>query len=159
MSLTDILLPEYDREIGVTRAVMARSSDGELNWRPDADARTLGQLLGHLADIPAWTMVVMTSDHHDLTAEDPAPAAGMPDVLSRFDAHAATGRAALAGRPDADLTADWQLRRDGALVFSLPRISIFRVLVLNHLIHHRGQLSVYLRALGIAPPAIYGPVR
>jgi uncharacterized damage-inducible protein DinB len=161
MPLIDILLPEYDREIGVTRAVMATAPDAELAWRPETEARTLEQLLAHLADIPAWTAVIMTSDRHDLAATDadPAPTDGMTDVLSRFDSHAAAGRVTLAGRLDPDLTADWLLERDGRLVFSLPRISVFRVLVLNHLIHHRGQLSVYLRMRGVSPPAIYGPVR
>lgn len=161
MPLIDILLPEYDREIGVTRAVMATAPDAELAWRPETQARTLGQLLAHLADIPGWTAVVMTSDRHDLavTDADPTPPDGMTDVLSRFDTHAAAGRAALAGRLDPDLTADWLLERDGGLVFALPRISVFRVLVLNHLIHHRGQLSVYLRMRGVSLPAIYGPVR
>lgn len=161
MSLIDILLPEYDREIGVTRAVMTRSADAEQTWRPAAESRTLGQLLAHLADIPAWTAVVMTSDHHDLATDTPdaTPADSAADTLSLFDSHAATGRDALVGRLDPDLTADWRLERDGALVFSLPRISVFRVLVLNHLIHHRGQLSVYLRMRGTSPPAIYGPVR
>ena len=161
MPLIDILLPEYDREIGVTRAMMATVPEAELTWRPETQARTLGELLAHLADIPAWTAVVMTSDRHDLAGTDAEPAStgGMTDPLSRFDTHAAAGRAALAGRLDPDLTADWLLERDGGLVFALPRISVFRVLVLNHLIHHRGQLSVYLRMRGVSLPAIYGPVR
>jgi uncharacterized damage-inducible protein DinB len=161
MPLIDILLPEYDREIGVTRAMMATVPEAELTWRPETQARTLGELLAHLADIPAWTAVVMTSDRHDLAGTDAEPAStgGMTDLLSRFDTHAAAGRAALAGRLDPDLTADWLLERDGGLVFALPRISVFRVLVLNHLIHHRGQLSVYLRMRGVSLPAIYGPVR
>jgi uncharacterized damage-inducible protein DinB len=161
MPLIDILLPEYDRELGVTRAMMARCADAELNWRPETGARTLGQLVAHLADIPAWTALVMTTDRHDVAAAtpDPTPPDGVPDALSRFDTHAAAGRAALADRLDPDLTTDWRLERDGALVFSLPRVSVFRVLVLNHVIHHRGQLSIYLRMRGVSLPAIYGPVR
>lgn len=160
MSLIDILLPEYDREIGTTRSLMAEAPDADLLWRPVATSRTLGHLLAHLAEIPGWTTAVMTSDRYDLTGHpEPSPVTSTAESLSRFDTHAAAGRDALVGRLDPDLTADWLLERDGALVFALPRISVFRVLVLNHLIHHRGQLSVYLRLRGAPLPPIYGPVR
>jgi uncharacterized damage-inducible protein DinB len=160
MSLIDILLPEYDREVGTTRALIATAPDADLGWRPVSSARTLGQLVTHLAEIPAWTAIVMTSDRYDLEAlVEPSPEHGVTATLLRFDTHAAAGRDALAGRLDEALTADWMLERHGVLVFALPRISTFRVLVLNHLIHHRGQLSVYLRMRGVALPPIYGPVR
>jgi uncharacterized damage-inducible protein DinB len=160
MSLIDILLPEYDREVWTTRSLMAEAPDADLTWRPAPGSRTLGQLVAHLADIPSWTAVVMTSDRYDLAGhQDPMPVDSIAESLSRFDTHAAAGRDALVGRLDPELTADWMVERDGALVFALPRISVFRVLVLNHLIHHRGQLSVYLRMRGAPLPPIYGPVR
>ena len=158
MPLVDILLPEFDREIGVTRSVIAAAPDADLTWRPEARTRPLGDLVAHLAEIPGWTGTVMTRDGYDLArTPDPRPARSLATMLDRFDAGAAEGREALVGRIDGELAADWKLERDGRLIFTLPRVAVLRVLVLNHLIHHRGQLSVYLRLRGAPVPSIYGP--
>ena len=158
MPLIDILLPEYDREIATTRRVIAATEDLDLDWRPETRARAVGELTTHLADIPAWTSVVMTRAGYDLAeTPDTLQPGSHAAVLDRFDASAAEGRGALVGRIDGELTADWRLERRGRLVFTLPRVAVFRVLVLNHLIHHRGQLSVYLRMRGARVPSIYGP--
>ena len=158
MPLIDILLPEYDREIATTRALIDTAHELDPSWRPGARARTLGELMTHLADIPAWTSIVMTRDGYDVTdTPDTRQAGSLATMLERFDTSAAEGRAALVGRIDGELTVDWKLERRGHLVFTLPRVSVFRVLVLNHLIHHRGQLSVYLRIRGARVPSIYGP--
>ena len=158
MPLIDILLPEYDREIATTRAVIDAAHELDLTWRPDARARTLGELVTHVADIPAWTSIVMTREGYDVADTPDTQQAGvLATMLDRFDTSASAGRTALVGRIDGELTADWKLERRGHLVFTLPRVSVFRVLVLNHLIHHRGQLSVYLRMRGARVPSIYGP--
>ena len=158
MPLIDILLPEYDREIATTRAVIEAGREFDLAWRPDPRARTLGELVTHLADIPPWTSIVMTREGYDVADTAHTRQAGsVATMLERFDAGASAGRTALVGRIDGELTADWKLERRGHLVFTLPRVSVFRVLVLNHLIHHRGQLSVYLRMRGARVPSIYGP--
>ena len=158
MPLIDILLPEYDREIATTRAVIDAAHELDLTWRPDARARTLGELVTHLADIPAWTRIVMTHDGYDVAhTPDTQPAGSLATVLERFDTGASDGRTALVGRSDGELTVAWKLERKGHLIFTLPRVSVFRVLVLNHLIHHRGQLSVYLRIRDARVPSIYGP--
>ena len=158
MALIDILLPEYDREIATTRALIEAGRELDLTWRPDARARTIGELVTHLTEITAWTSIVMTRDSYDMVNRpDTQQAVLLATILDRFDSSASEGRAALVGRIDGELTADWQLERKGHLVFTLPRISVFRVLVLNHLIHHRGQLSVYLRVRGARVPSIYGP--
>ncbi len=157
MLLIDILLPEYDREIATTRAVIDAAHELDLSWRPDARARTLGELVTHLADIAAWTSIVMTREGYDVTDRpDTRQSRALATVLERFDTSASAGRTALAGRSDGELTRDWTLARRGHLIFTLPRVSVFRVLVLNHLIHHRGQLSVYLRMRGARVPSIYG---
>lgn len=158
MPLIDILLPEYDREIATTRAVIDAAHELDLSWRPDARARTLGELVTHLADIAAWTSIVMTREGYDVTDRpDTRQSRALATVLERFDTSASAGRMALAGRIDGELTLDWTLTRRGHLIFTLPRVSVIRVLVLNHLIHHRGQLSVYLRMRGARVPSIYGP--
>ncbi|MEE8129813.1 MAG: DinB family protein [Vicinamibacterales bacterium] len=158
MPLIDILLPEYDREIATTRALIDAGHELDLTWRPDPRARTLGQLVAHLADIPAWTSIVMTREGYDVTDTTHTRQAGsVATMLEWFDTGASAGRTALVGRIDGELIVDWKLERRGHLVFTLPRVSVFRVLVLNHLIHHRGQLSVYLRMRGARVPSIYGP--
>ena len=116
MSVIDIPLPEYDCEVGTTRALIATAPDSDLGWRPESGARTLGQLVTHLAEIPAWTAIVMTSDRYDLEAlAEPSPEHGATETLLRFDTHAAAGRDARAGRLDGELTADWMLERHGVL--------------------------------------------
>ena len=158
MPLIDILLPQFDRELAATRRLVEIAPEADLAWRPSGRSRTVAELMAHLADIPAWTRGIMDEDGHDLARIPRASAVtSVPGALERFDAGAAAGRRALAGRPDDDLVADWTLRRDGRVLFSLPRISMVQVLVLNHLIHHRGQLSVYLRMRGCRMPPIYGP--
>ena len=157
MPLIDILLLEYDREIATTRTLIEAAHELDFTWRPAARARTLGELVAHLADIPAWTSVVMTREGYDMAdTPDPQQAVSLVTTLDRFDASASEGRTALVGLIDGELTVDWKLERRGRLVFTLPRVSVFRVLVLNHLIHHRGQLSVYLRMRGARVPSIYG---
>ena len=158
MPLIDILLPEYDREIATTRASIAAVRELDLSWRPDARARTLGALVAHLADIPAWTSIVMTRDSYNVTDTPGRPRMESFDtLLERFETGASAGRSTLVGRIDGELTVDWKLEKRDRLVFTLPRVSVFRVLVLNHLIHHRGQLSVYLRMRGARVPSMYGP--
>ena len=158
MPLIDILLPEYDREIATTRAVIDAGRELDPTWRPGPRARTLGELVTHLADIPTWTSIVMTCEGYDVADTAQTRQTGsVATMIERFDTGASAGRAALVGRIDGELIVDWTLERRGHLVFTLPRVSVFRVFVLNHLIHHRGQLSVYLRMRGARVPSIYGP--
>ena len=158
MPLIDMLLPQFDRELETTRRLIEVVPGADLAWGPGGGARTFAELTGHLAEIPAWTRGIMTEEGRDL-ADVPVegPVGSVTEALGRFDAGAAAGRRALAGRPDDELVADWTLRRDGGVVFSLPRIAMVQALVLNHLVHHRGQLSVYLRMRGCRIPPIYGP--
>ena len=158
MPLIDMLLPQFDRELGTTRRLIEVVPGTALAWGPGGRARTLGELTGHLAEIPGWTRGIMNEEGGDLADVPVAEAVGsVTEALGRFDAGAAAGRRALAGRPDDELVADWTLRRDGRVLFSLPRIAMVQALVLSHLVHHRGQLSVYLRMRGCRIPPIYGP--
>ena len=158
MPLIEMLLPQLDRELGTTRRLIEVVPEADLAWGPGGGARTVAELTGHLAQIPAWICGIMNEEGCDL-ADVPqgAAAESVTEALGRFDAGAAAGRRALAGRPDDELVADWTLRRDGRVLFSLPRITMVQVLVLSHLVHHRGQLSVYLRMRGCRIPPIYGP--
>ena len=160
MPLIDILLPEFDRETGTTRRVLERVPESAFGWKPHARSMTLGALAAHLAALPTWTATVMNGDAFDI-ADEPAGHDAQPasaaDLLSTFDENVASARALLLNRSDGELTQSWTLKRGTHDVFMLPRIAMLRYFVLNHLIHHRGQLSVYLRLQGVAVPAMYGP--
>ncbi len=159
MPLLDALLPDVDREMGATRRLLERVPADRLGWRPHEKSMSLGQLAAHLAGIPRWGTLALQTSEYDM-AEEPAPAApSSPEaILAIFDGHAQAMRGHLAhAEGDGPLLARWTLRKDGQEVFSLPRVGALRTLVMNHLIHHRGQLTVYLRLLDVPLPPIYGP--
>ena len=157
MPLIDMLLPQFDRELGTARRLIEVVPEAALAWGPGGGARTFAELTGHLAEIPAWTRGIMSEEGCELADVPVEEAVGsVAEALDRFDAGAVAGRCALAGRSDDELVADWTLRRDGRVLFSLPRIAMVQALVLNHLVHHRGQLTVYLRMRGVRMPPIYG---
>ena len=161
MSIVEALLPEFDHEMATTRRLLERVPDVQFGWRPQEKALSLGELSGHLASLPRWSSAVTDGPSLDLesigdaaTKRAPASRAAM---LADFDRLLAEARAGLARSTDAEMLAPWTLRKGGQEFFTLPRISAIRTWVMNHSIHHRGQLTVYLRQLGVRLPAIYGP--
>ena len=162
MAIKDALLPEYDREMGTTRRLLERVPEDALAWKPHEKSMTMGELAGHLANIPHWGTSVLKETFFDTESIDPADAAprqpvSRNDFLDVFDRNVATTRALIAERIDPEFFATWSLRAGGREIFSLPRIAAVRSFILNHSIHHRGQLSVYLRLRDVPVPAIYGP--
>jgi uncharacterized damage-inducible protein DinB len=160
MSIADALLPEFDREMGVTRRLLERLPDGQFAWQPHPKSMTLGRLAEHLAELPQWVGVAVTQSSFDMgTSRRPEgyqPPATRDAVLAMFDANVSAARAALAGRSDAELMAPWTLLRGGQTIFSMPKAGVLRAFVMNHIVHHRGQLSVYLRIHDVPLPSIYG---
>jgi len=158
MPLVDALLPEFDHEMTVTRKVLERVPDGNFDWKPHQKSMSLGQLAQHVATIPTWGKVAMSQDAFDLAAN---PQAGqLPtrnDILTLFDRNVSDARAALVGKGDGEMMAPWALKRGAHTIFSMPKASVWRSFVMNHLIHHRAQLGVYLRMHDIALPSVYGP--
>lgn len=151
------LIAEFDYEAGVTDRVLERAVALPLDWRPHARSRSTGELASHLADVPAWALHILDRVECDLDMLPPpheAPFEGR-ELLQRFRTQAAAARRLL-DKTDAELSAVWRLTRGGENVYSMPRTTAFRRLVLNHLIHHRGQLSVYVRMNGGVVPTIYG---
>lgn len=159
MSIRDALLPEYDHEMGTTRRLLDRVPEAEFAWKPHEKSMSLGQLAGHLANIPFWCSAVLDATGFDLASVEtrPTPPASRAALLDEFDRKVAAARATLARQTDAEMLAPWTLRQGTHEVFTLPRISAIRSFVLNHSIHHRGQLSVYLRLRNVPLPPIYGP--
>jgi uncharacterized damage-inducible protein DinB len=158
--LKESLLAEFDHEMATTRKLLARipEDDARLSWKPHEKSMSLGGLSTHLANIPTWTAPIFERTSFDLAEAGPTldDKRSRAEILSHFDHAADAARKALV-KTDAEFAALWTLKRDGHEMFSMPRTSVFRSFVLNHLIHHRGQLSVYLRLNDIPVPAIYGP--
>ena len=161
MAIRDALLPEYDHELATTRRLLERVPDAEFGWRPHPKSMTLGQLAGHVANIPFWCIKTMEVPFYDL--EEKAPEATLDPPVSRdhmlkaFDEKVARARAGLAKATDPEMMEMWSLKSGNHVIFSMPRVSAVRTFVMNHLIHHRGQLSVYLRMKDVPLPPIYGP--
>lgn len=158
MPLVDALLPEFDHEMTVTRKLLERVPDDKLTWKPHQKSYSLGQLAQHLATIPMWGSVTLTEPEIDLGGgQPPALAQSRAELLTIFDGHVAKTRAALVGKSDAEFMVPWSLKRDGHVIFSMPKASVWRSFVMNHLIHHRAQLGVYLRMQDVPLPSVYGP--
>ncbi|MFI5279696.1 MAG: DinB family protein [Gemmatimonadales bacterium] len=159
MKIADSLLPEFDQEMKGTRRVLERVPDGKPDWKPHDKSMALGRLATHLAEIPQWTVNSLTKDGLDF---DPKTYKSVildktADILALFDANRAKGREALANAPDADFALPWSLRMMGKEMFAGTRGSTYRQFCVSHMIHHRAQLGVYLRLLGVPVPGVYGP--
>jgi len=159
MAIIDVLLPEFDREMGGTRRVLERVPLEQPDWTPHPKSRTLLQLATHVADIPMMATRILTLTEWDSTGPRPAraPIAETAQVLAAFDEHVVTARAALVGKVDEDLMAPWTFKYSGRVMFTIPRLGAIRTLCLSHVIHHRGQLTVYLRLRDVPLPPLYGP--
>ena len=160
MPLIDALLPEFDREMGLTRRALERVPDSQFEWRPHPTSVTLGRLAEHLTEMPQWATITMTLSKFEMTkdrAPDYVRPATRAAALAQFDSYLKTGRGHVAGKTDGEFLATWTLTAAGKEVFTMPKIAVMRNFVLNHMIHHRGQLTVYLRMLGIPVPSTYGP--
>src|SRR5262245_21869666 len=158
MAIKEGLLAEYDHEIATTRKLLERLPDGRLSWKPHDKSRSMGGLATHLANLPVWTDTILNRLSFDMVDMPPRAQelTTTAEIVSTFDATAARARAWM-DRTDAEYNAPWTLKRDDQVMFTIPRIAAFRSWVLGHLVHHRGQLSVYLRLNDLPVPAIYGP--
>ena len=161
MALVDALLPEFDHEVASTRRLLARLPDDQLAWQPHPKSMTLGSLATHLSELGSWGQETLNSPAVDFeTMTRPAdyvPPGTRQAILELFEQNMAGARSALVGKTDAELMAPWTLRRGAQEFFTMPKASCWRTFVMNHLIHHRGQLTVYLRQHDVPLPSIYGP--
>lgn len=157
----DMLLPEYDHEMAVTRRVLACVPSRDRQWRPHDRAMSLGELAAHVAAIPGWLPTILRDRGYDMarssSGRSPVPHETTTALLSAFDLQAASGRAAVAAADDHDLLAAWTLTVGQHPVVVLTRFQAVRRYVLSHLVHHRGQLTVFLRQLDARLPSVYGP--
>lgn len=156
------LIPEFDNEMATTRKVLERVPEDKFGWKPHDRSMSMCELASHVANIPHWANVSIEADTFDMNPEggDPpkAPKAGSSaELLEIFDKNVAAARAVIAGASADDLAKTWTLLSGGNEVLAFPKLVVIRGFVLNHLIHHRGQLSVYLRMNDVPVPSIYGP--
>jgi uncharacterized damage-inducible protein DinB len=158
MAIKDALLAEFDHEAATTRRLLDRIPEARLTWKPHEKSMSLGGIATHLANIPNWGATILDDPSFDLASAPPNLEAkgSVADVLAAFDAAITTTRAKM-DKTDADYLAHWALKRGEQEMFTMPRAAAFRTFVLYHLVHHRGQLSVYLRLNDVPVPAIYGP--
>ena len=160
MTIAELLLPEVDQEMATTRRVLERVSDDKLGWKPHDKSWSMGDLASHIVNMIKWTDVTMNQTEFDMAGVSPEqmnPAAtSRAQLLEWFDANAAAARQAMA-RSDADYVVPWTLKHGDKVFFTMPRYTCVRSFFLNHVIHHRAQLSVYLRLNDIPVPAMYGP--
>jgi uncharacterized damage-inducible protein DinB len=162
MAISQSLLPEFDQEFANTRKMLERVPDDKLAWKPHAKSMSLGSLATHIAEVPGWMGVTILQDTFDV-----APVGGpkyvRPDLKSRqeildlFDKNVPLARAALASASDQQLLGPWSMLKAGQVMFTMPRVAVLRSFLMNHNIHHRAQLSVYLRLNDIPIPGMYGP--
>lgn len=162
MALNEGLLPEFDHEMANTRRTLERVPDGKFAWKPHEKSGAMGWLATHLANIPGWAVFVINQDSLDLApqgvpAQPPPAANSRKELLAAFDKNVSAARSAIAGASDAQLFKPWSLLKGGKEILTMPRIAVLRGFVMNHSIHHRAQLGVYLRLNNVPVPAIYGP--
>ena len=158
MAIKDALLPEFDHEMQVTRKVLARVPNEKFGWKPHDKSMTMGRLATHIAQIPGWVKETLVQDGIDMGGDfKPTDFATREEVLASFDKMVAVARPLIDQATDAQFMAPWTLKNKGQEVFTMPKVAVVRAWVFNHTVHHRGQLSVYLRLNDVPVPAIYGP--
>jgi uncharacterized damage-inducible protein DinB len=162
MSIADSLLPEFDHEMANTRRTLERVAEAKFDWKPHEKSWAMGGLATHLANIPSWASFTINQDSLDLApAGGPPlklpPATSLKEILETFDKNVSESRAAIVRASDEHLLKPWTLLSGGNIIFTMPRIACLRSFVMNHMIHHRAQLGVYLRLNDLPVPAIYGP--
>lgn len=162
MSIAQMILPEFDQEMANTRKVLERIPDDKMNWKAHPKSNTIGWVASHLAEIPGWVAGTLTGDSWDIAPPGEEPyrtpnLATRAEVLAAFDRAVAEARPAIEATSDAEFMKSWSLLMGGQPIITLPRIGVVRSFVLNHTIHHRGHLCVYLRLNDVPVPGMYGP--
>lgn len=157
-TISQAILPEFDQEMANTRKSLERIPEDKLGFKPHAKSMTLGALATHLATVNGWVDAILGVDSFDVSTAPPNPELkSRAEILAAFDQNAASARKTIAGTTDAQMAKPWTLNSKGQTIFTLPRVAVLRSFIMNHTIHHRAQLGVYLRLNDVPVPSIYGP--
>jgi uncharacterized damage-inducible protein DinB len=162
MAIAESILPEFDHETATTRTLLERVPQEKADWKPHPKSMSLGQLAVHIANLPRWTSITLERTEFDTNppggqALTSPPFQSSAQLLQAYDENVKAARALVARTSDGEFMVAWTLKNGGRNLFSMPRAAVLRSFVLNHAVHHRGQLSVYLRLLDVPLPSIYGP--
>lgn len=159
MTIGQMFAAELEHEAVATRKMLERMPDGDFDWQPHAKSMRLGQLASHVADVPNWIRPTVTTEELDFAQSNwqPKEMRNAADLVNYFDQGLSDALEVLRSASDADLMKNWRLRNGENIFFEMPRAQVLRSMVMNHLIHHRGQLSVYLRLKDVPLPGAYGP--
>ena len=162
LSINELLLSELDEEIAASRAVLERVPEDKLDWRPHERSMPLGRLATHLAELLTWATKAIELDELDIAPPGERPKTGadadsVPEILSMLEEQASAVRAAISTISDEDLMKPWTLKAGGRVIMTNTKYGLLRRYVINHMVHHRGQLTVCLRLCGVKVPSTYGP--
>ena len=158
MPFSETLLPEFDEEMKNTRKLLDCVPDGKFDYQPHPKSMTLGRLASHVAELPGWTKETLDLEVLEMGPDmKPTIAATKADLLRTFDQGVAAARERIAKATDADWHVVWTFKYNGQTIMSMPRAAVMRSVVMNHMIHHRAQLGVFLRLNDVAIPGMYGP--
>lgn len=157
MSLTKSLIAEFEHESAGTKRILERIPKEKFDWRPHAKSRTLKELASHVAGLSAWPGVILKSDTLDLTTIKSAEINSTEDLVNELNRNVQHSLDTLKTAKDEDFQGKWTLKSGDHVVLEVPKSVGIRSVALNHMYHHRAQLSVYLRLLDIPVPGMYGP--
>jgi uncharacterized damage-inducible protein DinB len=163
MALRDSILPEFDHEMAVTRKTLERVPEDKPDWKPHDKSMTMGRLAGHLAELPGFVTMCLQQDSFNVrppgggSSRQPLVMTSRKQLLEDFDKNVAGLRSTLSSASDESLMKSWSLLAGEKTIFTAPKIGVVRSFCLNHVIHHRAQLGVYLRLNNVPVPSIYGP--
>jgi uncharacterized damage-inducible protein DinB len=162
MKISELFLPEFDQEMITARKTLERIPEDKLSWKPHEKSMQLDRLAGHVAELAGWAVPTILQDSLDFMPPGQPPfqptiAKSRNHVLEVFDKNCEDSRKAIAGASDEHLMKNWSLLRAGQTLMTMPRFVVLRSFCINHIIHHRAQLGVYLRLNNIPVPSVYGP--
>jgi uncharacterized damage-inducible protein DinB len=156
-----LALGDFEQEIAQTRRVLERVPDDRFDFRPHPKSFPLGHLASHISTLPFWLISILSADEFDLATVPPTNPDELPKtrdaILAKFDENVAAVRAALEAADDDALLRPWTLRKGEHVVMTIPRVAAIRTVGVSHMIHHRAQMTVYLRLLDVPVPGLYGP--
>jgi uncharacterized damage-inducible protein DinB len=159
MGVNESFMAELQYEAQTTRRLLERVPAAALAWKPHEKSMTLGRLASHVAEIPHWIPAIIETSEFDIGAANSTGmnSSDVQEILDAFDANVIKAKESLKSVTDQQLMEKWRLRRGDHVLFELPKIAVLRSMAFSHQVHHRGQLSVYLRLQDVALPSIYGP--
>jgi uncharacterized damage-inducible protein DinB len=159
MSIAEAMIGEFSHEAVGTRKMLERVPEDKLSWKPHDKSMSLGRLASHLAEIPEWAETIVNNDSFDMAGGDynPKDFSSRQELLECFDANVENFKKILGGQDDEHLFKNWKLTQGDHVAVEMARVACLRGFVLSHIVHHRGQLSVYLRENDVPLPALYGP--